>query len=122
MLLSMMALRRSRVLAFALLFLAPGFSGSAVQWLHACPVQTAAAGHHRNHGQAPADAGHSRGGCQCIGTCNTVGAASPATTVTVAAAVIRPDYHVVLPSGISFIPVDTPSDLLPPATAPPLLS
>lgn len=122
MLLSMMALlRRSRVLAFALIFLAPGLSGSAVQWLHACPAQAAAAGHHRNHGQAPADAGHSQS-CHCIGTCHTVGAASPAAAVTVAAAAVRPDYPVVQPSGISFIPVGTPSDLLPPATAPPLLS
>ncbi len=117
----MALLRRSRVLAFALLFLAPGVSGSAVQWLHACPVQAAAVADHQHHSQAPADAGHSQN-CQCIGSCNTAGTASPAVAVTVAAAVFRPDHHVVPPSGISFIPVGTPSDLLPPATAPPFQS
>jgi hypothetical protein len=120
MFLPMMALlRRSRALALALLLLAPGVSGSAVQWLHACPVQAAAVADDQHHGQAPADAGHSQG-CQCIGSCNPAGAASPAKSITVAVAVIQPDHHLAPPSGVSFVPVGTPSDLLPPATAPPL--
>lgn len=122
MFVSMMALlRHSRVMAFALLLLAPGVSGSAVQWLHACPVQAAVVADHQHHGQAPADAGHSQS-CQCIGSCNTAGTASPANAIIVATAVIQPDHHVVPPSGVSFVPVGTPSDLLPPATAPPFLS
>lgn len=108
-------------MALALVLLAPGVSGSAVQWLHACPVQSGAVADHQNHGQAPADAGHSEN-CQCIGSCNTAATASHAQSVTVAAAVIQPDHHVVPPSGISFVPVGTPFDLLPPATAPPILS
>ena len=110
-------LRRSRAMALALLLLAPGASGSAVQWLHACPVKGAAAADHEHH-QAPADAGHSQN-CQCIGSCNAAATASPARPVTVAVAVIEPARQVVSPSGVSFVPVGTPSDLLPPATAPP---
>jgi hypothetical protein len=117
----MTLLRRSRAMALAMLLLAPGVSGSVVQWLHACPVQAAAVADHQHHGQAPADAGHSQS-CQCIGSCNTAGAPSPAKSITIAAVVTQPDHHVVPPSGVSFVPVGTPSDLLPPATAPPLLS
>jgi hypothetical protein len=110
-------LRRSRAMALAMMLLAPGISGSAVQWLHACPVQAASVADHQ-HGQAPADADQSHS-CQCIGSCNPAGAASHARSITVAVAVIQPDHHVVPPSGVSFVPVGTPSDLLPPATAPP---
>jgi hypothetical protein len=117
----MALLRRSRAMALALLLLAPGVSGSAVQWLHACPVKAAAVADHPHHGQTPADAGHSQS-CQCIGSCNTAVTASPAKAVTVAAAVVQLSRQVVSPSGVSFLPVGTPSDLLPPATAPPLLS
>jgi hypothetical protein len=122
MLVPMMALlRRSRVLAFALLLLAPGMSGSAVQWLHACPAQAAAATDHQHHDPAPADAGHSQN-CQCIGSCNPAATASPAKSITVAAAVIQPARQVAPPSGARFVPGGTPSHLLPPATAPPILS
>ena len=117
----MALLQRSRVLALALLLLAPGVTGSALQWLHACPVHAAAVADHQHHGQAPADTGHSQT-CQCIGSCNIVTAAPPARSGTVAAAVVQPDHRIVPPSGVSFVPVGTPSDLLPPATAPPFLS
>lgn len=122
MLFPMMALlRRSRAMVLALLLLAPGVSGSVVQWLHACPVQIAAVAEHEHHGQAPADAGHSQT-CQCIGSCNTAGAVPHPQSVTVATAVIEPDHHVAPPTGLSFVPVGTSSRLLPPATAPPFLS
>ncbi len=114
-------LRRSRATALALLLLAPGVSGGAVQWLHACPVKAAPVADHQHHGQAPADTGHSQS-CQCIGSCNSAATASPAKPVTVAVAVIQPARQAVLPSGVNFVPVGIPSDLLPPATAPPLLS
>ena len=121
MLLPMMVhLRRSRAMALALLLLAPGVSGSVVQMVHACPVQ-AAVSDHQHHDQAPADTGHSQT-CQCIGSCNTAGTASVAQAVTVATADIQPDNHVAPPTDASFVPVGTPSDLLPPATAPPFLS
>jgi hypothetical protein len=106
-------------MALALVLLAPGVTGSAARWLHPCPAQAAAAADHQHHGQAPADTGHSQS-CQCIGPCNTAATASPAKPITVAAGVIQPDHHVILPSGISFVALGTPSDLLPPATAPPL--
>lgn len=114
-------LRRSRAMALALLLLAPGVSGSAVQWLHACPVKAAAVADHQHHDQTPADAGHTQN-CQCIGSCNTAATASPARAITVLAADIQPIRQLTPPSGLSFVPVGTPSDLLPPATAPPLLS
>jgi hypothetical protein len=122
MFVSMIAfLRRSRAMALALVLLAPGVSGSAVQRLHACPVKAAAVADHQHHGQAPADANHSQN-CQCIGSCNPASTASPAKSVTVAARAIEPARRVVPPSGVTFVPLGTPSDLLPPATAPPLLS
>jgi hypothetical protein len=122
MFLPMMALLpRSRALALVLLLLAPGISGSAVQWLHACPAQAAAVTDHQHHGQAPADAERPHQTCHCIGTCNPAGTASPSKSITVAVAVIQPYHHVVPPTGISFIPLGTPADLLPPATAPPLV-
>jgi hypothetical protein len=92
-----------------------------VQWLHACPVKAAAVADHQHHGQAPADAGHSQN-CQCIGSCNTAATASPARSITVVATDSQPARQLIPPSGLSFVPVGTPSDLLPPATAPPLLS
>jgi len=114
-------LRRSRAMALALLLLAPGVSGSAVQWLHACPVKAAAVADHQHHDQTPADADHSQS-CQCIGSCNTAGTASHAQPITVASAVIQPDLYVAPPADVSFVPAGTPSHFLPPATAPPLLS
>ncbi len=114
-------LHRSRAMALAMVLLAPGVSGNAVQWLHACPVKAAAVADHQHHDQTPADADHSQS-CQCIGSCNTAGTASHAQPITVASAVIQPDLHVAPPAGVSFVPAGTPSDLLPPATAPPLLS
>ena len=121
MLVSMMALlRRSQVMALALVLLTPGVTGSAARWLHPCPAQAAVADH-QHHGPAPADTGHSQN-CQCIGPCNSATTASPAKPIIVAVALAKPDHHIVPPSGISFVPAGTPSDLLPPATAPPLLS
>jgi hypothetical protein len=114
-------LRRSRVMALALLLLAPGVSGSAVQWLHVCPVKAAAVADHQHHGQTPGDPSHSQN-CQCIGSCNPAATASPAKSRTVVAAHIQPARQVIPPSGLSFVPVGTSSHLLPPATAPPLLS
>jgi membrane protein YqaA with SNARE-associated domain len=56
--LMMSLLRRSRAMALAMVLLAPGITGSAVQWLHACPAQAAVVADHQHHDQAPADAGH----------------------------------------------------------------
>lgn len=112
-------LRRSRSIALAMVLLAPGVSGSAVQWLHACPVDSpTAATEHQHHGSSPSESGQVPT-CQCIGACNIAVVVSPARPLTTVAAVIQPDHHVIRPPGVSFIPVGTPSDLLPPATAPP---
>jgi hypothetical protein len=109
-------LRQSR-LALVLLLLAPGVSGSAVQWAHACPADSAqAASNHQHHGtgseQTPA--------CECIGHCNAAGVVLLPAAAVARAAIIRPQGYRAPPSGESFVPVGTPSDLLPPATAPPL--
>jgi hypothetical protein len=112
-------LRRSRVLALALVLLAPGVSGSAVQWLHACPVNSPeAAADHQHHGSNPSDSGQAPT-CECIGACNAAGMLSAPEPVTVAAEAGQPNSQLTPPSGVSFVPVGTPSDLLPPATAPP---
>lgn len=116
-------LRRSRAMALAMVLLAPGVTGSAVQWLHACPAeaQAAAAADHQHHDPAPSDTGHSQG-CECIGSsCITAAALAPAKSPTILAAVVLPGRAVLLPADLSFVPAGTPSDLLPPATAPPLV-
>jgi hypothetical protein len=112
-------LRRSRSLALALVLLAPGISGTAVQWLHACPVDSPqGVADHQHHGSNRSDSGQPPT-CQCIGACNTASVLLPPKVVTVAATIRQPDLAVP-PTGPSFLPVGTPSDLLPPATAPPL--
>lgn len=113
-------LRRSRAMALALVLLAPGISGTAMQWLHACPAQAeaAATADHQHHDSTPSQTGHSQG-CECIGSCNPAGAVAPSSAL-VFSAVDLPEHRTVLPIDLSFVPGGTPSDLLPPATAPPL--
>ena len=111
--------RRCRVMALAMLFLAPGIAGTAIQWLHACPVQATASADHQHHGSTPSQpAGHTDG-CECIGSCLTAAlVARPAATIL---AVLEPPQPRVLSfSDNGFVPVRSPTHLLPPATAPPL--
>lgn len=120
MLLSMLALlRRSRLLALALILIAPGVSGGLVQWRHACPVDTPWAMDHQAHGSAPSNSQQPQQ-CQCIGSCHTVSVVEAPKSPTLVTAVLTPDHHVIQPSGTSLVPIGTPSNLLPPATAPPL--
>lgn len=110
-------LRRSRAMALAMVLLAPGITGSAVQWLHACPAEAEAAADHQHHDSGSSQTGH---GCECIGSCNTAGAVAPAKSLTIIAAEVLPHHRVILPTDYAFVPAGIPSDLLPPATAPPL--
>jgi hypothetical protein len=112
-------LRRSRAMALVLVLLAPGITGSAVQWLHACPAEAKAAAEHQHHGSDSSQPGHSQG-CDCIGSCNTAGVVAPARSPTTVAILVLPDHSAILPADLSFVPAGVPSDLLPPATAPPL--
>lgn len=112
-------LRRSRIMALAMVLLAPGITGTAVQWLHACPAQARQVSDHQHHDPSPSQSQHPQD-CRCIGSCNAAATASPARSLTVAAAVIEPDQHITPLSGVNFVPSSVPSDLLPPATAPPL--
>ena len=112
-------LRRSRAMVFSMVLLAPGITGSAVQWLHSCPAQAQAAGDHQHHEPDSSQPDHSQG-CECIGACNTAGVVTPASPLTTIAAVALPDRRVVLPAALTFVPAGIPSDFLPPATAPPL--
>lgn len=112
-------LRRSRVMALVMMLLAPGITGSAVQWLHVCPAAQETADH-QHHDSAPSDSGHSDA-CECIGACSAAGAVAPAKSLTILTAVILPHHRPMLPADFSFIPAGIPSDFLPPATAPPLV-
>jgi hypothetical protein len=106
-------------MALAMVLLAPGITGSAVQWLHACPAEAQSAAEHQHHDSAPSDLGHSQG-CECIGACNSAGPVSPERSLTILVAVVLRDHSAILPTGATFVPAGLPSDLLPPATAPPL--
>lgn len=109
-------LRRSRLLALALLLVAPGVTGSAVQWLHPCPVEGARGSDHQ-HGQSHSPA-HGKT-CHCIGSCHTVAPLALAGTPNLITKLADPIRRV--PAfGSSFVPLSTRSHLLPPATAPPL--
>lgn len=112
-------LRRSRTLALVLVLLAPGVSGSAVQWLHACPVSAPQRAAEHHHGSGHSGPGQATS-CQCIGACQTAGLLSLTKPAVLIAAASEPNHRVILPSDPSFVPTGTPSDLLPPATAPPL--
>lgn len=112
-------LRRCRAMAITMVLLTPGITGSAVQWVHACPAEAEAARDHQHHGSDSSQSDHSQG-CDCIGSCNTAGTAGPIRSLTIAAAVIQPGQEAALPAAASLLPSGTPSDLLPPATAPPL--
>jgi hypothetical protein len=112
-------LRRSRAMALAMVLLAPGVTGSAVQWLHACPAEARSAAEHQHHDSAPAESGHSQG-CECIGACNAAEPVSPAGSLTILVAAVPQDRGAIPPAGPTFVPAGRPSHLLPPATAPPL--
>ncbi len=114
-------LRHSRAVAMAMVLLAPGISGSAVQWMHACPAEAQAVPDHQHHGSESSQPSHQQG-CDCIDSCNTATAVAPAKSVTSLAVLSEPGRPLVLPAGLSFVSAGTPfSDLLPPATAPPLV-
>ncbi len=113
--------RRSRALALSMVMLAPGITGTAVQWLHACPAeaQAAATPDHQHHDSGPAQPDHAQG-CECIGSCNASSAGTPPSATITAAVVVEPRTRSILPSRQSFVPSGPATDLLPPATAPPL--
>ena len=110
--------RRSRAMALALVLLAPGIAGTAVQWLHACPAEAAAAADHHQHDSGSSQTGHSQG-CECVGSCNPPGVLAPAKA-PVLSALDQPHHRAILPIDLPFVPGGIPSDFLPPATAPPL--
>ena len=95
-----------------------------VQAAHPCPAAAAAvshAAHGQGHHGAPADGGHDAQ-CRCIGSCQVAAAAqaSDAATLEVAFAAHHPTPPG--PDGALLLPAGRPPQLLPPATAPPILS
>ncbi|HET6778082.1 MAG TPA: hypothetical protein VFH26_04290 [Gemmatimonadales bacterium] len=113
-------LRRSRAMALALVLLAPGFSGTAVQWLHACPAEAEASHADRQHGSSHSDPEGHRQSCECIGSCQSASVVAPAKAAVSLAAVVQPKQRVIPSTGGSFAPASHLARLLPPATAPPL--
>lgn len=111
------AFRAQRMVALVLLLLAPGVSGSAVQWLHSCPTQADPA-EHQHHESGRSDSGQQL--CDCIGSCTAAGVVTLATPLTIRVAVEQPDTRIAAPAGTSFVSSSSSSHLLPPATAPPL--
>ena len=112
-------LRRSRLLALILLLATPALGGAWLQAAHPCPVDSPPiADHASGHGDHGTEG--SAGSCHCVGSC-----ASPVGAVLAAAAVLPPvaaPTPVARPRLAPGAPSPTlhPSDLLPPATAPPL--
>jgi hypothetical protein len=112
-------LRRSRLLALVLILVAPGVTGTAVQSLHPCPVNTPTTSDHHDQSPAPSHGSHGET-CQCIGSCHTAGLSLPGRTARLTISYTEYDRGVIEPFGCSFVPDGTPSHLLPLATAPPL--
>jgi hypothetical protein len=112
-------LRRSRLLALALLLATPALGGAWLQAAHPCPVDSPwLADHEGGHGDHGAQGGAN--GCHCVGSCAGAAAAVLATA-TVLPAVVAPapsDRPRLTPGTLT--PAARPSDRLPPATAPPL--
>jgi hypothetical protein len=117
------SLRRSRIVALLLLLLTPGLGGWVVQAAHPCPAAAAVghAAHGQAHHDAPADGEHG-GHCRCIGSCHAAQAvqAADAPTFDVVPVAYHPTPH--RPDGALLLPAGRPPQLLPPATAPPVLS
>ena len=112
-------LRRSRALALAMVLLAPGIAGTAVQWAALLPGRGAAAPHpstSTTNSQAPQPGPQ---GCDCIGSCSAAVVVVPPEAAIVVAMVARPERRVVTTEP-SFVPAASLTHLLPPATAPPL--
>jgi hypothetical protein len=112
-----------------LLVASPGLAGLALDAAHPCPekapwtvsAETAAPADHRagdeHHPGEPA--GHHD--CKCVGSCQT----APAVRSVDADGILAFAAPVVdlglRPARSALIPVGRPADLLPPATAPPLI-
>jgi hypothetical protein len=118
-------LRRSRSLAVALVLVTPALGGAWLQALHPCPVDApwvgASAGHEAEHsdGHHGTPAGPAEG-CHCVGSCSTAtGAVLTKTTESPALIASAPAARPTFPARAD-PPALRPSDLLPPATAPPL--
>lgn len=113
-------LRRSRLLALALLLAAPALGGAWLQALHPCPVDAPwAAGHGSDHGgQHGGD--QEGGGCQCVSACTGVATAAlaAASELPPAAERVRPARPAFPPAAVT--PAPRSSHRLPPSTAPPL--
>ncbi|HEU5041022.1 MAG TPA: hypothetical protein VFT84_09395 [Gemmatimonadales bacterium] len=113
-------LRRSRLLALALLLATPALGGAWLQSVHPCPVDspwlTAEHQEHTGHGQEAGTAA-----CHCVGSCQAVAVAA------LVAAPVLPLVAAPVPvvplrfSPAEHPPAARPSDRLPPATAPPLV-
>jgi hypothetical protein len=107
-------------MALAMVLLAPGIAGTGVQWLHSCPAEAQVAADHPHHGSPQSQpAGHTNG-CECIGSCITAAlVARPAATILAVLEAVQPRLVTFGDNG--FVPAGTPTHLLPPATAPPLV-
>jgi hypothetical protein len=111
-------LRHSRILALVLLLATPALGGAWLQAFHPCPVDTPWLEHHGH--------GHEHDGAPKAVSCHCVGSCSAATTAVLSTAAANVEAA---PQGFSprplfarraSIPLPQPSELLPPATAPPL--
>lgn len=111
-------LRRSRLLALVLLLATPAFGGAWLQAIHPCPVDTPwleQHGHGHEHG-----ATSKAEGCHCVSSCSASSVAVLATgAVSLAASTSGFSALPAFPPR-AHVPLLQPSDLLPPATAPPL--
>jgi hypothetical protein len=111
-------LRRSRLLAVVLLLATPALGGAWLQAFHPCPVDTPWLEHH-GHGHEHDGASKAQS-CHCVSSCS---AASIAVLPT-AAAKVEPTPQGFSPRPLfsrrADAPLPQPSELLPPATAPPL--
>ena len=112
-------LRRSRLLALALLLATPALGGAWLQAAHPCPVDTPwlSTGHdgHGGHQDQPASST-----CHCVSSCQAAAVAAlvAAPVLPLAAEpapAVPPRFTPAAPR-----PAVRPSDRLPPATAPPL--
>jgi hypothetical protein len=106
-------------MALAMLLLAPGIAGTGIQWLHACPTEAAPSAEHGHHGSTPSEPGGHTEGCECIGSCLTAALIAP-PGATILAVLEPPQPRILSLSNNGFVPVRSPTHLLPQATAPPL--
>ena len=112
-------LRRSRLLALALLLATPALGGAWLQVGHPCPVDAPWLSTGGNEGHGEHDPHSTPGTCHCVNSCQAAAVAAIAAAPVLQLAAAPPPAAPPAFAPAAPLPAFRPADRLPPATAPP---